>query len=321
MDKFDRIFQLHAILSARRTPIPLEDLLARLECSKPTLHRVIATMRTVLNAPIKATSLGYQYVEAPGGSTYELPGLWFTAAELQALAIVQRLLKDLSNGLLEEHITPLARQLDKLSRHRRLNLGEAAARLRFPALATRAVGPAFQIVASATLQRRKVWFEYHARSSDERSERTVSPQRLTHYRESWYLDAWDDKRDALRTFSVDRIHRLTILDDRAADIAESELDAHYASAYGIFGGVADKTAVLLFSKERARWVADERWHPQQQGTYREDGRYELKIPYGDSRELLMDILRHGPDVEVLAPASLRAEVIDRVCKTLDSYQD
>jgi hypothetical protein len=174
MDKFDRIFQLHAILSARRTPIPLEDLLARLECSKPTLHRVIATMRSVLNAPIKATSLGYQYVETQGGSSYELPGLWFTAAELQALAIVQRLLKDLSNGLLEEHITPLAGQLEKLSRHRRLNLGEAAARLRFPALATRAVGPAFQVIASATLQRRKVWFEYHARGSDQRSERTFS---------------------------------------------------------------------------------------------------------------------------------------------------
>jgi len=41
MDKFDRIFHLHAILAARRTPIPLEDLTARLECSKATLHRAI----------------------------------------------------------------------------------------------------------------------------------------------------------------------------------------------------------------------------------------------------------------------------------------
>jgi predicted DNA-binding transcriptional regulator YafY len=321
MDKFDRIFQLHAILSARRTPIPLEDLLARLECSKATLHRVIATMRTVLNAPIEASSMGYRYAEPRNGEPYELPGLWFTAAELQALAVVQRLLKDLGNGLLEEHIAPLARQLDRLSRHRRLNLGEAAARLRFPALGTRAIGPSFQVVASATLQRRKLWFEYHARGSDERSERTVSPQRLTHYRESWYLDAWDDKRDALRTFAVDRIRRPTILDEAAADIAESELDAHYASAYGIFGGIADKTAVLLFSKERSRWVADEQWHPQQQGSYRADGKYELRIPYRDSRELVMDILRHGCEVEVLEPAALRAEVIDRVRKVLDLYRD
>src|ERR1700722_3740483 len=41
MDKFDRIFRLHAILASRRTTIPLEELMARLECSKPTIHRAI----------------------------------------------------------------------------------------------------------------------------------------------------------------------------------------------------------------------------------------------------------------------------------------
>ena len=41
MDKFDRIFQVHAILASRRTGISLEDLMARLECSKSTLYRAI----------------------------------------------------------------------------------------------------------------------------------------------------------------------------------------------------------------------------------------------------------------------------------------
>ncbi len=319
MDKFDRIFQLHTILSGRRTPIPLEDLLARLECSKPTLHRIIAMMRTHLNAPIESTMLGYRYTQPRAGDPYELPGLWFTASELQALAVVHRLLADTGSGLLEEHIAPLSKRLEQLARHHRLNLGEAASRLRFPAIATRSVGPAFQVVASATLQRRKLWMEYHARSSDERTERTVSPQRLTHYREVWYLDAWDDTRDALRSFAIDRIQRPTLLKDRALDVAEADLDAHYASAYGIFGGKADQIAVLRFSKERARWVADEQWHPQQQGQHLADGSYELRIPYSDPRELVMDILRHGPEVEVIEPAQLRERVTDHLRRTLDRY--
>ena len=37
------------------------------------------------------------------------------------------------------------------------------------------------------------------------AERTVSPQRLTHYRDNWYLDAWDHEREALRSFALDRI--------------------------------------------------------------------------------------------------------------------
>lgn len=320
MDKFDRIFQLHTILVARRTPISGEELQARFECSKSTLHRTIALMRLYLNAPIAVSSEGYWYDESHRSEAYELPGLWFSPAELQALAVVQRMLADLGSGLLEEHLKPLAARLQHLSQHRRLNLGEAATRIRFPAIATRTVGPAFQIAAAATLQRRKLWFEYHARSTDERSERTVSPQRVTHYRESWYMDAWDDERDGLRTFSIDRISHPTILGERALDVAEDTLDAHYASAYGIFGGFADKLAILRFSAERARWVADERWHPQQHGKYIDDGRYELSIPYADARELVMDILRHGSSVEIVEPESLRQQLLEEVKKTLDNYR-
>jgi proteasome accessory factor C len=321
MDKFDRIFQLHAILVARRTPIPLADLMTRLECSKSTLLRAINTLKNQLNAPVvfDAAAGGYKYGN-PEGHAFELPGLWFNANELQALAIMQRLLKDAGGGLLEEHLGPLAKRLNELTQHQRLNLGEAASRLRFPALAARPAGEAFNAAASATLQRRKLWIEYHARSTDERSERTVSPQRIVHYREAWYLDAWDHKRNALRSFSVDRIRRATVLDEIARDVPESDLDEHYASAYGIFGGKADKLAVLRFTPESARWVADEKWHPQQGGKWLEDGRYELAIPYREPRELLMDIMRHGAHVEVVAPEALREEIAEQLRIAARQYE-
>jgi proteasome accessory factor C len=321
MDKFDRIFQAHAILASRRTGISLEDLMARLECSKSTLYRAINVLKDTLHAPVEfdAGAGGFRYADAKGAEAFELPGLWFSPAELQALAVMQRLLKDVGGGLLTEHLGPLSKRLDELTRHRRLNLGEAASRLRFPAIGSRPAGPAFQTVASATLQRKKLWIEYHGRGSDARSERTISPQRITHYRESWYLDAWDDDKAELRCFAVDRILKATILDQRAVDVADAELDAHYASAYGIFGGVADKLAVLRFTKERARWVADEVWHPEQHGRQLEDGSYELKIPYRDSRELVMDILRHGPHVRVIEPESLVEEVKKQLTETLERY--
>jgi proteasome accessory factor C len=295
--------------------------MARLECSKSTLYRAINVLKDTLHAPVEfdAQVGGFRYADAKGASAFELPGLWFTPAELQALAVMQRLLKDVGGGLLTEHLGPLSKRLDELTRHRRLHLGEAAGRLRFPAIAARPTGPAFQTAASATLQRKKLWIEYHARGTDERSDRTVSPQRITHYRESWYLDAWDDGKAELRCFAIDRILKLTLLKQRAVDVADAELDAHYASAYGIFGGQADKLAVLRFTKERARWVADEVWHPEQQGMQLEDGSYELKIPYRDQRELVMDILRHGPHVLVIEPQSLADEVKIQLTGALRHY--
>jgi predicted DNA-binding transcriptional regulator YafY len=142
---------------------------------------------------------------------------------------------------------------------------------------------------------------------------------VTHYRESWYLDCWDEGKDALRCFAIDRILRATVLDQKAMDVSDAELDAHYASSYGIFGGQADKVAVLRFTRERARWVAEEVWHPEQQGTWLEDGSYELKIPYGDQRELVMDILRHGPHVLVIEPDSLVDELKTQLGAALGRY--
>jgi predicted DNA-binding transcriptional regulator YafY len=322
VDKFDRIFQLHAILSSRRTAIPLEDLMARLECSKSTLHRTINALKDYLNAPVvyDIGVGGYRYAKEARGEAYELPGLWFTPNELQALAVMQSLLKDAGGGFLQEHLGPITKRLNELTKHQRLNLGEAATRLRFPSPGARPAGAAFERVASATVQRRKLWIEYHARTNDERSERTISPQRVIHYRETWYLDAWDESRSALRTFSVDRILRATVLEEAAFDVPDVELESYFATAYGIFGGKADKLAVLRFTAERARWVADEKWHPAQEGRHLADGSYELRIPYGDARELVMDIMRHGASVEVVSPNELREQVQGQLEQALARYR-
>ena len=103
-------------------------------------------------------------------------------------------------------------------------------------------------------------------------------------------------------------------------VALKRLHAHFASAYGIFAGAPKATAQLVFSAFRARWVAEENWHPAQQGRFLEDGRYRLDVPYSDPRELLMDILKHGPDVEVLGPMELRNEVENRLKETLERYR-
>jgi len=112
----------------------------------------------------------------------------------------------------------------------------------------------------------------------------------------------------------------SVLQQAAMEMPDSELDEHFASSYGIFGGKADKAAVLVFSAERARWVADERWHPEQKGSYLSDGRFELRVPYRDSRELCMDIMRHGAHVQVLEPQELRDEVVRRFEEAVSLYK-
>jgi predicted DNA-binding transcriptional regulator YafY len=70
--------------------------------------------------------------------------------------------------------------------------------------------------------------------------------------------------------------------------------------------------VLHFTAQRARWVANEIWHPQQEGALQLDGSYILKLPYAHEPELVMDVMKYGADVEVLAPASLREAVASQL---------
>lgn len=150
--------------------------------------------------------------------------------------------------------------------------------------------------------------EHYARSTDAHSERVVSPQRLVHYRENWYLDTWCHLRDSLRSFSLDGLRRVELLDEPAHDVELAALDDYLLDSYGIVRGGDAQRAKLRFTPERARWVAAEVWHPEQKGSFDGGGHHLLELPYRDDREIVLDIMRHGGEVEVLAPAALRQKV-------------
>ncbi len=325
MDRFSQIFAVDRALRAARTAVSRQKLRELLEdCSESTLTRVVREMRDQLRAPIEYDRVrcGYRYAPQPDGTPFELPGLWFSAAELYALLTCQRLLGAIQPGLLDEHLNPLKIRIDQIFRAQRLKPAEVGRRVRIEAMASRTPqATVFKPLASALLQRRQLQIVYHGRARDDVTERRVSPQRLLHYRDNWYLDAWDHDKHGLRTFSVDRVRSARLLTDTAQEMADAELDAYLSPSYGIFSGSVRHLAVLRFERDRARWVADERWHPDQKGTWLDDGTYELRIPYGDARELVMDIMRYGPDVMVVGPAELRARVAEGLRAAAEKYAD
>ena len=321
MDKFDRIFELHKILSHRKRPIPSKELRERLECSRATLGRVIQEMRDLLNMPLTydRETNGYFY-DRTETTLIELPGLWLNSSELHALLVTQKLLTSIQPGILEQTLSPIRERIDQLLHSRHLGHPEIDKRIRILQIAARPTNlESFQKIATGLLGRKRMRILYHGRSRDKTTERDISPQRLVYYRNNWYLDAWCHDQKGLRSFSLDRIHLVYIDDAPAQEIDEERLNAHYADAYGIFGGKADKTAVLRFTAHAAKWVADEHWHHNQSGTVLETGEFELRIPYNNPTELIMDILKYGADVQVLAPADLRKQVAEKLAMALRQY--
>jgi predicted DNA-binding transcriptional regulator YafY len=321
MDRYERILTLHRLLKSARHPVPFARLKDELDCSRATLYRDIGFLRDALGAPIESGGDGSTFHYATDeAERFELPGLWLTSEELAALLALNELLARSDPGVLAGALAPFRQRMERLlSDH----AGRAlpVERIRVLASGSRRLDQnVFRAIAGAVLNRHRLKFRYRARSTDEQTERTVSPQRLAHYRDNWYLDAWDHNRDGLRSFALDRIRDAQVLDEAAVDRDGAELDAHLASSYGIFSGAPKAWATIRFSRHASRWVADEHWHSQQQGARLPDGRYELKLPYSNSRELLMDILKYGPDAEVVAPVSLREEMKILLRLALGAYE-
>jgi predicted DNA-binding transcriptional regulator YafY len=248
--------------------------------------------------------------------------VWFSEPEIHALLTMHQLIEGLDEGgLLGRHLQPL---LDKL--HGMLGASEAEARslmkrVKIVAAARRPVPSRwFERVGDALTRRRRLQLRYLTRGRGELSEREVSPQRLVHYRSTWYLDAWCHRAGALRRFALDAVQDAVVLDDRKAkDVAPKTVEAELDGGYGIFAGRGVRWATLVFAAEAAQWVSHEAWHPRQQTRWLADGRYEMRLPYTDVTELAMDVLRHGDQVQVTGDAPALQAVRERAERTARLY--
>ncbi len=325
MNPLERFYRIDQILNEQGCR-PVSYLCRELEVSRATLKRDLAYMRDRLNAPIVFDRLGggYRFDDTKGrhGPRYALPGLWFSADEIHALMTMNALLHELDpGGFIGGEVRPLIERLEAL-------LGRTRAPAREVMLRVKLVGtlgrPAalrwFQVVGAAVMSAQRLQIDYLGRHRNERSSREISPLRLVFHRNSWYVDSWCHAVDDFRTFAVDAIERASVLKTKAKRISLEAVDARLGGGYGIYKGEQLQWARMRFDPQAAIWVRSEQWHPLQETDTLPDGTYELRVPYAQPHELVMDILRHGERVEVVEPAALRREVGRRLRLAAQRYR-
>ena len=312
MTKTARVYKIEMLIR-NRGHVSFQALLDELEVSPATLKRDLEYLRDQLGAPIEYDrfSNGYRLGAEARGQKHELPGLWFSERELYSLLMAHQLLSELdSDGVISRHLQPLLERI-----HQMLGTGEADAkallkRVKIISPAKRPVpSQYFELVGEALLKRRRIHMRYLTRGRGEVSERDVSAQRLVHYRNTWYLDAWCHTRERLLRFSLDAIESATSLDVKAKDVPLKQVETEMDGGYGIYAGDRPKWVTLVFSAQAAQWVSREEWHPDQRGLWLTDGTYQLKVPYTDPTELAMDILRHAEHVSIVADTGNIAQTV------------
>jgi len=239
-----RLCRIETLIRARGH-VSFATLRAELEVSPATLKRDLEFLRSRLGAPIEYDRdlNGYRFGAAYAGGRHELPGLWFDEAELYSLLTAHQLLSSLdSGGLLSRHLQPLLGRIQQL-----LGSGEGAAaeklmqRVKIVTALRRPVpSQFFERVSAALLARRRLHLRYLTRGRSEVGERDVSPQRLVHYRNTWYLDAWCNRAHALRRFALDAMETAILLDEAATEIPLAEPTGFVNSAVAFINGLRGK---------------------------------------------------------------------------------
>lgn len=319
MDKFSRIHQLHRVFKARRYPVRIAVLASEMECDEKTVKRAINSMRDNYYAPITyITGKGWQYDKT--GDSYELPGLWFSTKELLGLASLLQIVDDMQSELLNEELVNISKLVDALLVKQNLPSDLFKNKITILSKQRHSLdNNTLDQISRGLIGNTRIILSYHS-YDDSKTQREISPIKLVHYQENWYLDAYCHLRNKLRSFKVSRILNAHSTDTTSKTIAKKERQEHYQSAYGIFSGQAKHIAVLQFYSDAAREAAMQQWHPKQHSEWNDIG-YKITIPYNDDRELIQEILKYANNVEVISPEPLKTKIIDIASGVLSMYHD
>jgi predicted DNA-binding transcriptional regulator YafY len=316
MKKQDRIYLLDQMLKSAKFPVSIEQVKERLECSTATVYRIIADLRDGYGAPIETheESAGIYYLKK---NSFELPGLRLQSDEIEALLMASHLLEDIQKGLLKKPLSRLLENISTLLKEHGIK-DKRNVQIIY-ALFRKADNQIFSQVFNALQDSKKIAIDYEARSTNESSQRVVSPLKLTNYKNAWYLDSWCHMREGIRSFALEQIVHCQALGEDAIKISKDQLKQHFSGSYGIFSGEAKHIARLKISTKISQWVAKEQWHSEQKLSHLRDGSLFLEVPYNNDTELVMDILRYGENITVLSPESLKNKVVEVIKKMRGNY--
>lgn len=323
MSNTERLLKIQRTLEGGKA-VSANDFLRILEVSRATFRRDLDYLRDRLGVPViwDADAGGYRIEVKEGDSrTQSIPGFWLNDKEIIGLLTVIQLLDEFEpETLIGEQIKPLRERLERLLEQGKFSSSDIRRRIHISRVGSRQLSTNhFQVIAHALMKHKRLTIKHFRRLDAQQSEREVSPQRISYYRDNWYLDAFCHLRNDLRSFSIDAMEGVVESEKAAVFVDDKTLLEELESGYGIFAGKKRQVAKLKFTPFRARWVSKEMWHTEQRGSFLDDGSYLLEVPYADDRELMHDILRQGHEVEVLSPMSLRDKVTDELRAMMAVY--
>ncbi|THA27239.1 WYL domain-containing protein [Streptomyces sp. RKND-216] len=233
--------------------------------------------------------------------------LRIAADEATALLVAARAVATLP-GLRESDREALLRATAKLEAAAGESAG-ASARL---SVTFESEGGVFADVDRAIAERRRVWLRYYSPARDELTEREIDPIRLFAVGHT-YVEAWCRRSEARRTFRLDRVAEIRLLDEAADPPPITPRDL----SEGLVQPAPDDPEVVVEVSPGGRWVAE--YYPHDSAEELPDGGLRITLRTPDPASLRRLALRLGPDGRITAPRELAESAREAARAALAAY--
>ena len=174
----------------------------------------------------------------------------------------------------------------------------------------------FQRITDASLSRRRVEMTYHSLSSRRTKRYVIDPLRVTCADGGIYVTAWVAEYDEMRTFALERVKTLAVLDEHFE--LRTLPPEPFGNSLGVFTG-RPELVEIEFDAQVADYIASREWHKTQQVLVRDDGSVLLTLCVTNDLPLRTWVLGFGGAARVVTPKSLAEAVLEEVQLARERY--
>jgi predicted DNA-binding transcriptional regulator YafY len=308
------MLRIHQAIQSGKFP-NATTLACELEVSTKSIQRDIEFMRDRLELPIQydGSRFGYYY----NGEVTSFPTLQITEGELVALVIAEKALEQYRGTQFEKPLLSAIRKIEQsLPDTISVNLADIEQTISFRTRAEPVLNlELFDALAKATAHRQQVELHYRKAGSLQSEFRMVDPYHLANINGEWYLFAFDQARQDIRTFVPARVQSVRATGKTFSRPEKFSLEQRLRGSFGVHSGQGQYDVVLRFNARAADLVREKKWHNSQRLRDLKGRGVELRLRLSSLVEIERWVLSWGGDAVVIKPREL-AEAVKLAAKKI-----
>jgi predicted DNA-binding transcriptional regulator YafY len=284
-----------------------------------TIEKDLFNMRMDHDAPIKYSKKhnGYYY-EDPSYSINDIP---LTEDDLESIQFAVNTLQQFREvDMFKQFGQAIDKIVDRVAIESKQSLTSENPIVQFETAYSSGGNEFLPPLYEAIISKNKVIFNYKSFKSTDFKERIVSPLLLKEYRNRWYLISFDESKNDIITFALERMLNLESIKENSIIPSSFNPKEYFEYSTGITAYKGEPELIEIKADSiSAKYILSQPFHHSQKliSEYNEYSIFQLKVFI--SEELIRSFLSFGGEIEVLSPANLRSMIKQRSSELFQKY--